>query len=381
MSWRLRTTGRLLAGALVLLLAACSLRPPTSRSPSRWSRSPPPIAGRQVWTKRIDGVGFPLSVAVNGGVFTVAGSDGTVLALQADTGTRVWRASVGGTHRRRRGQRRPLRRGGDARRRTGRARRRQAERGASRSAPRVATAPLVAGERVFVLGVDRARARLRRARRPQAVVAAAPGRRADARAGRRAGGLQGHPGGRAGPAPGRHRPAARHACAGRCRWPRRVAPTRSSAWPTWSARRLRMGDRSARAPSRPRSAASNAERGTLLWTQEPRRHRRRGRRRRSRVRRRCLRPAHRLAPRQRRARLDLRAAAVPRPERAAGGRADGGRSAMPRAWCTGSSRDNGEPHAAPAHRRQRGRGGSPVLSGTTLLVVTRNGGLFAFRPE
>jgi hypothetical protein len=25
--------------------------------------------------------------------------------------------------------------------------------------------------------------------------------------------------------------------------------------------------------------------------------------------------------------------------------------------------------------------GRPVLSGTTLLVVTRNGGLFAFRPE
>jgi outer membrane protein assembly factor BamB len=25
--------------------------------------------------------------------------------------------------------------------------------------------------------------------------------------------------------------------------------------------------------------------------------------------------------------------------------------------------------------------GAPVLSGTTLLVATRNGGLFAFRPE
>jgi hypothetical protein len=25
--------------------------------------------------------------------------------------------------------------------------------------------------------------------------------------------------------------------------------------------------------------------------------------------------------------------------------------------------------------------GKPVLSGTTLLVVTRNGGLFAFRPQ
>ena len=27
-------------------------------------------------------------------------------------------------------------------------------------------------------------------------------------------------------------PTARHACAGRCRWARRAAPTRSSAWPT-----------------------------------------------------------------------------------------------------------------------------------------------------
>ena len=43
------------------------------------------------------------------------------------------------------------------------------------------------------------------------------------------------------------RPAARHACAGRCRWPRRAAPTRSSAWPTWSARRCALGDTAVRA--------------------------------------------------------------------------------------------------------------------------------------
>ena len=43
---------------------------------------------------------YPLLVAVNqtaasGGIFTVAGTDGTVIALQADTGAELWRGSVG----------------------------------------------------------------------------------------------------------------------------------------------------------------------------------------------------------------------------------------------------------------------------------------------
>jgi outer membrane protein assembly factor BamB len=107
-----------------------------------------------VWNQRIEGVQFPLAVAVNGAVFAVAGNDGTVLALQADTGREVWRASVGaklsagvGSDGRfaavvtREGELVTLEGGKTLWRKP--------------LGMRVTTAPLVAGERVFVLGVDR----------------------------------------------------------------------------------------------------------------------------------------------------------------------------------------------------------------------------------
>lgn len=65
---RAATTGRLLAGALVLLMAACSSGPERPK-PKPLEPITAAIAGRQVWTERIGDVGFPLSVAVNAGVF------------------------------------------------------------------------------------------------------------------------------------------------------------------------------------------------------------------------------------------------------------------------------------------------------------------------
>jgi outer membrane assembly lipoprotein YfgL len=96
-----------------------------------------------------------LTVAVNAGTFTLAGDDGTVLALDAESGRELWRASAGsklsagvgsdGRHAAvvtREGELVVFDRGQPAWRKS--------------LGVRVATAPLVAGERVFVLGVDRA---------------------------------------------------------------------------------------------------------------------------------------------------------------------------------------------------------------------------------
>lgn len=112
------------------------------------------IAGKQVWNQRIDAISFPLVVAVNAGVFTVAGGDGTVLAVQADTGREVWRTSIG--------SKLGAGVGSDGRfaavvTRDGELVVLDAGKQVWRKdlGTRVTTAPLVAGERVFVLGVDR----------------------------------------------------------------------------------------------------------------------------------------------------------------------------------------------------------------------------------
>jgi outer membrane protein assembly factor BamB len=112
------------------------------------------IAGRLVWSQRVDGVTFPLAVAVNGGVFTVAGDGGTVLALDAQSGQELWRADVG--------SRLSAGVGSDGRFAA------VVTRGTElvvieagrivwrkELGLRVSNAPLVAGERVFVLAVDR----------------------------------------------------------------------------------------------------------------------------------------------------------------------------------------------------------------------------------
>lgn len=115
----------------------------------------PKIAGSQAWSQRIEGVQFPLAVNVAKGVFTVAGNDGTVLALDAESGREVWRGSAGAKL--------SAGVGGDGRFAAVVTREGELvvmEQGAVKwrksLGTRVTTAPLVAGERVFVLGVDRA---------------------------------------------------------------------------------------------------------------------------------------------------------------------------------------------------------------------------------
>jgi len=98
---------------------------------------------------------FPLAVTVRDGAFIVAGSNGTVLSLDAQTGRERWRGSAGNL----------LSAGVGS---DGRVAAvvtvnnelvvldQGARRWSTRLASRTTTAPLVAGERVFVLGVDRA---------------------------------------------------------------------------------------------------------------------------------------------------------------------------------------------------------------------------------
>ena len=143
----------LAAVVVVVALAACASGPDKPK-PNPLEPLTPQIAGRQVWSQRIDAAQFPLSVAVNAGVFTLAGNDGSVLALQADTGRELWRAAVGGKL--------GAGVGSDGRfaavvTRDGELVVIEAGRVVWRKplGVRATTAPLVAGERVFILGTDR----------------------------------------------------------------------------------------------------------------------------------------------------------------------------------------------------------------------------------
>ena len=55
----------------------------------------PKIAGRLVWSAKLDSVRFPLAMVVRDGQFIVAGTDGTLMALDAQSGRQLWRASAG----------------------------------------------------------------------------------------------------------------------------------------------------------------------------------------------------------------------------------------------------------------------------------------------
>ena len=143
----------LLAGATMLAagLAGCAADKP---KPTPLETVSPQIGGRQVWSARLDSVQFPLGVAARDGAFIVAGSDGTVLALDAQSGAERWRGQAG--------SRLSAGVGSDGRYAAVVTRDNELvvmDMGVrSWSAPlasRTSTAPLVAGERVFVVGVDR----------------------------------------------------------------------------------------------------------------------------------------------------------------------------------------------------------------------------------
>lgn len=136
----------------VTATAACSST--DKPKPSPLEPITPRIAGTAVWQAKLDSIKFPLAVAAGPDAFVAAGSDGTVLALDPGTGRELWRAQVGagltagvGSDGRftsvvtRDNTLIVLEAGREVWRKT--------------LAAKVLTAPLVAGERVFVLRVDR----------------------------------------------------------------------------------------------------------------------------------------------------------------------------------------------------------------------------------
>ncbi len=143
--------GWLVALVSAAFLVACSTDKP---KPTPLEPLAPKIAGRQVWQAKLAGVQFPLVVTGRDGAFTVAGDDGTVLSLDAATGRELWRAQVGG------GVAAGV--GTDGRFTSVVTRSHEVvtiEQGRvlwkAKLPGRVMTAPLLAGERVFVMGVDR----------------------------------------------------------------------------------------------------------------------------------------------------------------------------------------------------------------------------------
>lgn len=151
MSRRRALAGTLAALSVVVFAGCASDRP----DPKKLETFEPKIAGRQVWSARLDAkVTFPLGVVARDGRFHVADNDGSVLALDAETGREVWRARAGA----------PLSAGvgSDGRFASVVTRDNEVvtfdagrEVWRKRVPSRVVTPPLVAGERVFVMSVDR----------------------------------------------------------------------------------------------------------------------------------------------------------------------------------------------------------------------------------
>ncbi|ADU37884.1 MULTISPECIES: outer membrane protein assembly factor BamB [Variovorax] len=91
-------SGALRAGSalvLVALLAACSGS--GKPKPAELPANPATLGVRQAWSVKIPEVSFPLTTDVSGDIVTVAGNDGTVVAIDARAGRETWRASAGAT--------------------------------------------------------------------------------------------------------------------------------------------------------------------------------------------------------------------------------------------------------------------------------------------
>ncbi len=144
-----------LCAAGSVALGGCSLFGSDAPQPKALQPIEASVPGKVVWSTRIGSVEFPLTVATQGDRFTVADSSGTVVAYRAQDGAELWRAQAG--------EKLSAGVGSDGRYAAVVTRNQELvvmDAGAvlwrkPLPAP-VHTAPLVAGERVFVQGVDRA---------------------------------------------------------------------------------------------------------------------------------------------------------------------------------------------------------------------------------
>ncbi|MDI1244116.1 MAG: outer membrane protein assembly factor BamB [Rhodoferax sp.] len=147
------TLRRILALVLVAALSACASGSGALK-PAELAANPALLGVRTVWTSKIAPVDFPLQALVVGSSVALADADGAVLSLDARNGAVLWRTQVGA----------PIAAGVGSDGRFSAVVTRANElvvleagqvlwRAALTS--QVFTAPLVAGERVFVLGADR----------------------------------------------------------------------------------------------------------------------------------------------------------------------------------------------------------------------------------
>lgn len=92
---------RAAAAACLLSLSACSLLPagwgggPERPKPAELQPDPKLIGVGQAWTARVGTVDFPLAIATSGNVAAVASGDGTVVGFDAATGREQWRGNAG----------------------------------------------------------------------------------------------------------------------------------------------------------------------------------------------------------------------------------------------------------------------------------------------
>ncbi len=142
-----------LLGLVVMAVTACATGPEIGK-PSDLGPNTALLGVRLAWTGKLGGVDFPLQVKVVGQSIVVAGSDGGVVTLDALTGSQIWQANVGS----------PISAGVGSDGRFVAVVNRDNELVVfdagqnpwrARLTSQVFTAPLVAGERVFVLGADR----------------------------------------------------------------------------------------------------------------------------------------------------------------------------------------------------------------------------------
>lgn len=152
----MRAVRGLTALALLAVLAGCSIfSSSTAPKPAVLETLPAAaVPGRVVWNTRVDNIQFPLAIAARGTQFIVAGGDGVVQGLQATDGAVLWRTEVGAKL--------AAGVGSDGRFAAVVTRNNELvviDAGAviwrKTLATPVTAAPLVAGERVFVLSVDR----------------------------------------------------------------------------------------------------------------------------------------------------------------------------------------------------------------------------------
>lgn len=95
MNYSALSVGRaVLAGVLVSALIGCSSGPERAK-PSALGPSVGLIGVKQAWSAKIGPVNFPLSVKVGGSAVTMASSDGVIQSLDAASGRVLWQTNVG----------------------------------------------------------------------------------------------------------------------------------------------------------------------------------------------------------------------------------------------------------------------------------------------